>query len=82
VVARPGGNVTGVSDQQTDLAGKRLELLREAIPGVRRLAVVANVGYSDSVAELADVETTSRRLGLEATRLEIRRAEDTRGHAP
>jgi putative ABC transport system substrate-binding protein len=75
-LARPGGNVTGVSDQQTDLAGKRLELLREAIPGVRRLAIIANAGYSDSAVELVDVETTARRLGLEATRLEIRRAED------
>ena len=75
-LARPGGNVTGVSDQQADLASKRVELLREAIPGLHRLAILANVGYHDSVFELADVETTARRLGLEAVRLEIRRAED------
>ena len=43
-LARPGGNVTGLSIQQTDLAGKRLELLREVVPGLRRLAIMANVG--------------------------------------
>jgi putative ABC transport system substrate-binding protein len=75
-LARPGGNVTGVSDQQADLAGKRVEILREAVPGLRRLAILANGGYHDSVAELADVETAARRLGLEAIRLEIRRGED------
>ena len=75
-LARPGGNVTGVSDQAADLAGKRVELLREVIPGLRRLAVLANVGYHDSVVELTNVETAARRLSLETTRLEIRRAED------
>ena len=44
-LARPGGNVTGLSTQQTDLAGKRLELLREVVPGLRRLAIMANVDY-------------------------------------
>jgi putative tryptophan/tyrosine transport system substrate-binding protein len=43
-LARPGGNVTGLSSQFTDLAGKRLELLREVVPGLRRLAIMANVG--------------------------------------
>src|SRR5262245_26901310 len=42
-LARPGGNVTGLSMQQTELAGKRLELLREVVPGLRRLAIMANV---------------------------------------
>jgi putative tryptophan/tyrosine transport system substrate-binding protein len=75
-LARPGGNVTGVSNQQADLAGKRVELLREVIPGLRRLAILANGDYHDSVIELADVEAATRKLGLEAIRLEIRRAED------
>jgi ABC-type uncharacterized transport system substrate-binding protein len=75
-LARPGGNVTGVSDQQADLAGKRVEILREAIPGLRRLAILGNGDYHDSVVELADVEAAARRLGLEAIRLVIRRAED------
>jgi putative tryptophan/tyrosine transport system substrate-binding protein len=75
-LARPGGNVTGVSNQQADLASKRVEILREAIPGLRRLAILANAGYHDSIIELGDVETTARKLGLEAIRLEIRRTED------
>jgi putative tryptophan/tyrosine transport system substrate-binding protein len=75
-LARPGGNVTGVSNQEADLAGKRVELLREAVPRLRRLAVLANAGYHDSVVELTNVETAARRLGLDPTRLEIRRAED------
>ena len=41
-LARPGGNVTGLSNQQHDVAGKRLELLREVVPGLRRLAILAN----------------------------------------
>src|SRR3954451_20442407 len=44
-LGRPGGNVTGLSMQATDLAGKRLELLREVLPGLHRLAILANVGY-------------------------------------
>jgi putative tryptophan/tyrosine transport system substrate-binding protein len=75
-LAQPGGNVTGVSNQQADLASKRVEILREAIPGLRCLAILANGDYHDSVVELADVETTVRKLGLEAIRLEIRRAAD------
>jgi putative ABC transport system substrate-binding protein len=75
-LARPGSNVTGVSDQAADLAAKRVELLREVIPGLRHLAILANVGYHDSVVELTNVETAAGRLGLETARLEIRRAED------
>ena len=43
-LARPGGNVTGLSNQTADLAGKRLELLREIIPDLRRLAILSNIG--------------------------------------
>jgi putative ABC transport system substrate-binding protein len=75
-LARPGGNVTGLSVQQTELAGKRLELLHEVLPRLRRLAVMADAGYPDSVREAGDVEATARTLGLEVTPLEIRRAED------
>jgi putative ABC transport system substrate-binding protein len=75
-LARPGGNVTGLSNQRTDLAGKRLELLREVVLGLRRLAVIANVGAPDSVRELGEVQTAARVLGLEVTTWEIRRAED------
>jgi putative ABC transport system substrate-binding protein len=54
-LARPGGNVTGLSGQQADLAGKRLELLREVVPGLRRLAIIANIG--NPFAALAQLES-------------------------
>jgi putative ABC transport system substrate-binding protein len=75
-LARPGGNVTGLSIQSTDLAGKRLELLREVVPGLRRLAIMANVGSPIGVSEIAEVQAAGRTLGLEVDTLEIRRAED------
>ena len=76
VLARPGGNVTGLSIQQADLAGKRLELLREVVPGLRRLAIMANVGTPCAVLEMGEVEAAARTLGLEVATVEIRRAED------
>ena len=75
-LARPGGNVTGLSSQQPDLVGKRLELLREVGPGVRRLAIMANVGYPAAVLEMEEVEAVARTLGLDADRAEIRRVAD------
>jgi putative ABC transport system substrate-binding protein len=75
-LSRPGGNVTGVSNQAADLVGKRLEILREAFPGLRRLVILANAGNSTSMQELHEVETTARKLGLESVTLEIRRADD------
>jgi putative ABC transport system substrate-binding protein len=75
-LARPGGNVTGLSLQAPDLAGKRLGLLREAVPGMRRLAVLANAGYPGAKLEMQEVEATASRLGVESAPLQIRRAED------
>jgi putative tryptophan/tyrosine transport system substrate-binding protein len=75
-LARPGGNVTGLSVQQTDIAGKRLELLREVVPRLRRVAIMVDVGFAQGVLEMGEVEATARTLGLEVTPLEIRRAED------
>jgi putative ABC transport system substrate-binding protein len=75
-LVRPGGNVTGLSTQFTDLAGKRLELLREIVPNLRRLAIMANAGYPAAVLEMAEVQATARTLGLEVATFEIRRAED------
>jgi putative ABC transport system substrate-binding protein len=75
-LARPGGNVTGISVQAPELAGKRVELLREVVPGLHHLAIMANAGYRGAVLEMAEVETAARTLGLEAIRMEIRRAED------
>jgi putative ABC transport system substrate-binding protein len=64
-LARPGGNVTGLSVQSADIAGKRLELLREVVPGLRRLAVIGNVGNEFTVLELGQVKTAAATLGLE-----------------
>jgi putative ABC transport system substrate-binding protein len=75
-LARPGGNVTGLSVQSADLAGKRLELLREVVPTLRRVAILANVGNPFSVIELGEAQAAARMLGLEFEALEIRRAED------
>jgi putative ABC transport system substrate-binding protein len=75
-LARPGGNVTGLSNQSADLAGKRLELLREVVPRLRRLAMLGNVGYSQGVLEMGELQAAARTLGIEVAPLEIRRAED------
>jgi len=75
-LARPGGNVTGLSMQSADLAGKRLALLREVVPGLRRVAVLANVEYPAAAAEMAQVQAAARTLGLDAANVEIRRGED------
>jgi putative tryptophan/tyrosine transport system substrate-binding protein len=75
-LARPGGNVTGLSNQVPDLAGKRLELLREIVPGLGRLAILANVGNPVVVLDMREVQATARTLGLEVITLEIRRGED------
>ena len=75
-LARPGGNVTGLSLQQTDAGGKRLELLHEVVPELRRLAIMGNVGYRGSVLEMSEVEETAHTLGLAVIKSEIRRAED------
>jgi putative tryptophan/tyrosine transport system substrate-binding protein len=73
---RPGGNVTGLSLQQTDLAAKRLELLREVVPELRRLAIMANVGNPASVLEIGEIQAAARTFGLQVAAFEIRRAED------
>ena len=75
-LSRPGGNATGLATLGRDLAGKRLELLREAVPGLRRLAIMGNVGNSFTVLELGEVQAVAHTLGLEVATLEIRRAQD------
>jgi putative tryptophan/tyrosine transport system substrate-binding protein len=75
-LARPGGNVTGLSVQSNELAGKRIELLREVVPSLRRVAILANVGNPFSVLELGESQAAARTLGLQVDTLEIRRAED------
>ena len=75
-LARPGGNVTGLSLQQTELGGKRIEFLREALPGLRRLAIMADVDNPVTRVEMREVQDTSRALGLDVVTAEIRRKED------
>jgi putative tryptophan/tyrosine transport system substrate-binding protein len=75
-LARPGGNVTGLSIEQTEAAGKRLELLRAVLPHLHRLAVIANVANPQTKQEIGAVQTAARALGLELAPLAIRRAED------
>jgi putative ABC transport system substrate-binding protein len=75
-LARPGGNVTGLSLTSPELAGKRLELLREAIPGLRQLAIMANADYPPSMRELGEVEAAAHPFGIETIALKIRRAAD------
>jgi putative tryptophan/tyrosine transport system substrate-binding protein len=75
-LARPGGNVTGLSLQSSDLVGKRLELLREVVPRLNRLAVMASAGSPAAMWEMDEVQTAARTLGLETATFEIRRTED------
>jgi putative tryptophan/tyrosine transport system substrate-binding protein len=75
-LARPGGNVTGLSNQGADLAGKRLEVLREVNPELRKLAVLANAEYAGRISELADIQTAARTLGLDVAVFEIRPGRD------
>jgi ABC-type uncharacterized transport system substrate-binding protein len=75
-LARPGGNVTGLSLQIPDTVSKRLELLREVVPGLRRLAILANIGNPIAVLEVREVQAVAGALGLDLVAMEIRRAED------
>jgi putative tryptophan/tyrosine transport system substrate-binding protein len=75
-LARPGGNVTGLSMQATDLAGKRVELLHDIIPRLKRLAVLGNVTIPQVVLEMREIEAASPKLNLQIVPLEIHRAED------
>src|SRR5215813_8339460 len=75
-LARPAGNLTGLSNLLHDTATKRLELLREVVPNLRRLAIIANVDNPATVLTMREVQVTAPTLGLDVTRLEIHRGED------
>jgi ABC-type uncharacterized transport system substrate-binding protein len=75
-LSHPGGNVTGLSLQQTEIVGKRLGFLREVVPGLHRLAILFDAGYSAAVREMGNVQATARDLGLEVAPYGVRRAED------
>jgi putative ABC transport system substrate-binding protein len=74
-LARPGGNATGLSIQSRDLVGKRVELLREISPVVRRLGIMGNGDYPAAVSEMDDVAAAADALGLEAVPVKVWRAE-------
>jgi putative tryptophan/tyrosine transport system substrate-binding protein len=78
-LAQPGGNVTGLSSQVPELAGKRLGLLREIVPGLRRLAIMANVSNAANVLDMREVQEAARAGGLDVASFEIRRAVDIAG---
>ena len=75
-LARPGGNVTGLSLQFTDLTNKRLELLREVLPHLSRLGILANAGSPSALLEMHEAEATARTLGIEVVTPDVQRIED------
>jgi putative ABC transport system substrate-binding protein len=75
-LARPGGNVTGLSNLVSDTGGKKLQFLREVVPGLGRLAIIANVSNPAVVLELDEVQAAARTLGLEVAISEVRRVDD------
>jgi putative ABC transport system substrate-binding protein len=75
-LARPGGNITGLSIQQTDLASKRLEILRELLPHLRTLAILFDTDSPNAVLESDEVQTAAHTLGLDMVRSEVQRVED------
>ena len=75
-LARPGGNLTGLSTQTTDTVSKRIELLREVVPNLRRLAILANIDSPVVVLEMGEAQAAANTLGLEVVTLEVGRAQD------
>jgi putative tryptophan/tyrosine transport system substrate-binding protein len=75
-LARPSGNMTGISLQTLDLANKRFELLRETVPNIHRLAVMANANIAPTTLEMNTVQELARKFEIDPIPLEIRRAED------
>jgi putative ABC transport system substrate-binding protein len=75
-LVRPGGNVTGLSTQATDLASKRVELLRDVVPSLKLVAIPGNVDNREIELEMGEVAGAAQKLGLEIVRLEIRRQQD------
>jgi putative tryptophan/tyrosine transport system substrate-binding protein len=75
-LSRPGGNVTGLANQISDTAGKKLEFLREIVPDLRRLAIMVNVGNPGSLMDMREAQAAARTLGLMVTTSEIQQAED------
>lgn len=75
-LARPGGNITGFTDMASDLAGKRLDLLKEAFPKVSRVAHLSDRTSPPGAADLKEIESTARRLGVRVQPLELLSPDD------
>jgi putative ABC transport system substrate-binding protein len=75
-LARPGGNVTGLSTQHADTAGKRLSFLSEIVPGLRRVAVMANTRNTGSMLELQEALKAAPTLGLEIVQVKVSNGDD------
>jgi putative ABC transport system substrate-binding protein len=75
-LSKPGGNVTGLSVQQSDIAGKRLDILRDALPDVRRLAIIGNVEAPASLVDMREAEAAARKIGLKVLTRHFRRSEE------
>jgi putative ABC transport system substrate-binding protein len=75
-LARPGGNITGLSAQTADIASKKLDLLRGVVPNLRRLAIMVDASYAEGLLEMNEAQAAARGLGLGVAPMEIRRAED------
>jgi putative tryptophan/tyrosine transport system substrate-binding protein len=75
-LARPGGNVTGLSLQQPEIASKRLQILRDLLPNLHTLAILANSGSPNAVLEMGEADAAARRLGVAVVRSDVRKTED------
>lgn len=75
-LSHPGGNVTGLSIQAADIAGKRLEQLREIVPTLRRLAIMSDPSYPAAAQEARNIQAAARMLGLQVSLHEVHRPED------
>jgi len=77
-LARPGGNITGLSATVTEIYPKRVEILRELVPKATRIAALFNMGNPAIPRQWKQVETAARALGLQAHLLDVRKVEDLR----
>lgn len=75
-LARPGGNVTGLSIQSPELVGKRIELMREAVPGLAGVGLLVNVANSSTLSEMRELEAACRTLDVQLATEQVRRVED------
>ena len=78
-LARPGGNITGFSIMSPELSGKRLELLKEAVPKIKRVGVLWDALQPDNIHDFKTTQLAAGALGLKLQSLEVQRAEDLKG---